>query len=172
MRRPDKEAGEDEEGEETTQSSTHDLEATFEAVQRGGAIESGSTTGSESEGSDDEDKGEGTWADPKHTQRLYAFAQEHHIEEHDEMIKALRVRQKAERKVRNVANETADKRRNRQAKHALLDSTMLFNKKQSKVLRLSWNSEMAQKAQRGKKRGPKPVVLPKPKAKQVLPQLH
>ena len=89
------------------------------------------------------------------------------------MIKALRVRQKAERKVRNVANETADKRRNRQTKHALLESTMLFNKKQSKVLRLSWNSEMAQKAQRGKgKRGPKPVLLPKPKAKQVLPQLH
>ena len=57
---PEKEAGEDEEGEETTQSSTHDLEATFEAVQRGGAIESGSTTGSESDASDDEDTGEGT----------------------------------------------------------------------------------------------------------------
>ena len=89
------------------------------------------------------------------------------------MMKALRLRQKAERKVKNVANETTDKKRNRQAKQALLDSTMLFTKKQSKVLRLSWNSEMAQKAQRGKgKRGPKPVVLPKPKAKQVLPQLH
>ena len=174
MRRPDKEDGEDEKGEETTQSSTHNLEATFDAVQRGGAIESGSTTGSESEGSDDEDKGEGTWADPKHTQRLYAFAQEHHIEEHDEMMKALRLRLKAERKVKNVANETTDKKRNRQAKQALLDSAMLFTKKQSKVLRLSWNSEMAQKAQRGKKknRGPKPVLLPKPKAKQVLPQLH
>ena len=87
------------------------------------------------------------------------------------MMKELRLRQRAERKVKNVANETTDKRRNRQAKAALLDSTMQFKKKQSKILRLAWNSEVAQKAQRGK-RGPKPVVLPKPKAKQVLPQLH
>ena len=168
MRRPDKKDGEDEDGEE---SSTHNLEATFDAVRRSAAIESGSTTDSESEGSDFEDKGEGTWADPKHTHRLYAAAKEHHFDEHDGMLKALRLRKRAKRKVQNVANETTDKRRNKQARAAKLDSTMLFKKKQSKVLRLAWNSEVAQKAQRGK-RGPKPVVLPKPKAKQVLPQLH
>ena len=90
------------------------------------------------------------------------------------MEQAFRARQKAERKVKNVANEApTDKKRNKSAKQLLLEVTMQFNKKKSKVLRLSWNSEMAQKAQRGKKRGPKPVVHPKQaKVKQALPQLH
>ena len=169
MRRQEEKAGGDEDGEEGT---THNLQATFDAVGRSAAIESGSTTDSETESSVFEDKGEGTWADRKHTHRLYAVSKEHHFDEYEGMLKALRLKKRAERHMQNEANETSDKRRNKKARAALLDSTMQFKKKQSKVLRLAWNSEVAQKAQRGK-RGPKPVVLPKPsKVKQVLPQLH
>ena len=159
MRRQEEKAGGDEDGEEGT---THNLQATFDAA---GRSESGSTTGSETESSVFEDKGEGTWADRKHTHRLYAVSKEHHFDEHEGMLKALRLKKRAERHMQNVANETSDKKRNKKARAALLDSTMQFKKKQSKVLRLSWNSEMAQKAQRGKgkNRGPKPVLLPKPK---------
>ena len=171
MRRPDNEDGEDEEGEETTQSSTHNLEATFDAVRRSAAIESGSTTASETEGSDDEDEGEGTWAEPLHTKGLYKVAKEHHPDEHAGMLKALRLKKMAERHMQNEANETSDKKRNKKARASMLDATMQYKKKQLKVLRQAWNSEVAQKAQRGK-RDPKPVVLSKPKAKQVLPQLH
>ena len=169
MRRPEKEAGEDEDGKE---SSPHtNLEATFDAARRSAAIESGSTTASETEGSDDEDEGEGTWAEPLHTKGLYKHAKEHHPDEHAGMLKALRLKKRAERQVQNVANETSDKRRNKKARASMLDATMQYKKKQLKVLRQAWYTEVAQKAQRGK-RDPKPVVLSKTKAKQVLPQLH
>ena len=168
MRRPEEKAGENEDGED---SSTHNLEATFDAVGRSAAIESGSTTDSETESSVFEDKGEGTWADRKHTHRLYAVSKEHHFDEYEGMLKALRLKKRAERQVQNVANETSDKKRNKKARAAMLDATMQYKKKQLKVLRQAWYSEVAQKAQRGK-RDPKPVVLSKTKAKQVLPQLH
>ena len=171
MRRQEEKAGGDEDGEEGT---THNLQATFDAA---GRSESGSTTGSETESSVCEDKGEGTWADRKHTHRLYAVSKEHHFDEYEGMLKALRLKKRAERHMQNEANESSDKRRHKKARAALLDLTMQFKKKESKVLRLAWKvlhseEELAQMAQLGKKRGPKPVVLPKPKAKQVLPQLH
>ena len=169
MRRPDKKDGEDEDGEE---SSTHtNLEATFDAARRSAAIESGSTTASETEGSDDEDEGEGTWAEPLHTKGLYKVAKEHHPDEHAGMLKALRLKKRAERQVQNVANETQDKKRNKKANTALLHATMQYSKIRLQVLRQAWYTEVAQKSPRGK-RDPKPVVLSKTKAKQVLPQLH
>ena len=168
MRRPEEKAGENEDGED---SSTHNLEATFDAVGRSAAIESGSTTDSETESSVFEDKGEGTWADRKHTHRLYAVSKEHHFDEYEGMLKALRLKKRAERQVQNVANETQDKKRNKKANTAMLHATMQYRKTRLKVLRQAWYTEVAQKAQRGK-RDPKPVVLSKPKAKQVLPQLH
>ena len=168
MRRPEEKAGENEDGED---SSTHNLEATFDAVGRSAAIESGSTTDSETESSVFEDKGEGTWADRKHTHRLYAVSKEHHFDEYEGMLKALRLKKRAERQVQNVANETQDKKRNKKANTALLHATMQYSKSRLQVLRQAWYTEVAQKSPRGK-RDPKPVVLSKTKAKQVLPQLH
>ena len=168
MRRPEEKAGENEDGED---SSTHNLEATFDAVGRSAAIESGSTTDSETESSVFEDKGEGTWADRKHTHRLYAVSKEHHPDEHEGMLKELRLKKRAERQVQNVANETQDKKRNKKANTALLHATMQYSKIRLQVLRQAWYTEVAQKSPRGK-RDPKPVVLSKTKAKQVLPQLH
>ena len=168
MRRQEEKAGGDEDGEEGT---THNLQATFDAVGRSEDIESGSTTGSETESSVFEDKGEGTWADRKHTHRLYAVSKEHHPDEHEGMLKELRLKKRAERQVQNVANETQDKKRNKKANTAMLHATMQYRKSRLKVLRQAWYTEVAQKSPRGK-RDPKPVVLSKTKAKQVLPQLH